>query len=232
MENPTKTGQKKVNVWGLQNNVLYLHLKKERKLKSIMTKTKKIILGCCLMGGAMAVLALIYAKQHMNIGKEYVVEETGYIHSTDNPDKCYFISVAKEKGYTISRISKDDAIQEEKLICRECYPVDEINNYINKLQVTVTKSQFIKDWMVWEMMSKYKNNTHFEYLYVYMDHTGKAHLRGNCFEKNGELERTKLSDVKSIESTCRVCVSRGYSDFIYKYLTTGKYDISLVDNEE
>ena len=147
-------------------------------------------------------LVLIFGKQHMDIGKEYLVEETGYIHSTDNKEKCHYIRDAKNKGYTISRISKEEAVKEEKQICRECYPENEIWDYIKQLQVTVTKNQTIKDWMVWDMMDTFKNNTHFEYLYVYMESTGKLHLRGDCFKKDIDTERTKLSDIKSVESIC------------------------------
>ena len=194
-------------------------------------KNKKII-AYCLIGGIIAVLVLIFGKQHMDIGKEYLVEETGYIHSTDNKEKCHYIRDAKNKGYTISRISKEEAVKEEKQICRECYPVNEIWDYIKQLQVTVTKNQTIKDWMVWDMMDTFKNNTHFEYLYVYMESTGKLHLRGDCFKKDIDTERTKLSDIKSVESICPICVSRKYRNFIDNYIKTGKYDITLIDKAE
>jgi len=59
-------------------------------------KNKKII-ACCLIGGIIAVLVLIFGKQHMDIGKEYLVEETGYIHSTDNKENATTSGMPKIK---------------------------------------------------------------------------------------------------------------------------------------
>ena len=197
-----------------------------------MFKIDKKTYGCCLIGIIIVVLTLIFGKSIMNIGKYYLVEETGYIHSTNDKDKCHFISIAKDRGYIISRISKSEAIKEEKQICRECYSEDEINEYINKLQETVTKNQYIKDWMVWIKMNKYNHNTNFDYLYVYMESSGKLHIKGDCFEKNGIINRIKFSEIHNIESTCHACVNSSYCDFIHKYINTGIYDISLIDVAE
>ena len=194
-----------------------------------MFKIDKKTYGCCLIEIIFVVLIIVFGMSFTDIGKEYLVEETGYIHSTSDEEKCHYISIAKDCGSKISRITKSDAIKEEKNICRECYSEDEVKDYIIKLQKTITKNQFIKDWMVWVKMNKYNNSTNFDYLYVYMESSGKLHIKGDCFEKNGELKRIKFSNIHNIESTCKVCVSRSYCDFIYKYINTGKYDISLID---
>ena len=42
-------------------------------------------------------LVLIFGKQHMDIGKEYLVEETGHIHSTDNKENATTSGMPKIK---------------------------------------------------------------------------------------------------------------------------------------
>lgn len=200
-----------------------------------MKEEKKQTYGCCLIS-TILYICLFCALPHYceNKDKEYLVEETNYIHSTGNKDKCRFIASAKDRKYKISRISREDALKRKKLICKECYPADVQEKYNNALQNILQeesdRKQHTEDMKAWESLEN--DNTDFSKLFVYMEANGTLHIYGNCYEAKGKLERIRFADIDTIKTTCEDCVGREYCDFIYKKLYEGIYDTNQIKEVE
>jgi hypothetical protein len=195
-----------------------------------MAKENKKTYGCCLLELIIVATIIIFGKELSkaisNINAEYFVDETNCIHSNDN---CSHIQFAKERDYTISKIKKSEAIKKQVNICKECYPVQEQEEYNAKLKERISDDQYMKDWEAWIYLNKYTESPRYKDLYVYMESNGKMHINGKCFEaKNIKLQRVRFDDVRHIEATCD-CVSRRFVDFIYKKVNDGIYDVSTID---
>jgi len=191
--------------------------------------------GCCLIEAIVLIIILfVLPKYTKNIGKEYLVEQTNYIHSTDDKDKCRFIASAKDRKYKISRISREDALKQKKLICKECYPADVQKKYNNALQnilqEELVRKQYSDDMAAWESLEN--DNSDFSKLFVYMETNGTLHIYGNCYEAKGKLVRIRFADIDTIKTTCEDCVGREYCDFIYKKLYEGIYDTNQIKEVE
>lgn len=191
--------------------------------------------GCCLIWIIVLIFLFFFLPGYFNnMGKEYLVEYTNYIHSTDDVDKCRFIAIAKDRNYKISRIDKSDALKQEKNICKECYPTDVYEKYFNelqnKLQEKAILKQYSNDEKEWEYLKS--DNADFSKLFVYMETNGTLHIYGNCYEAKGKLERIRFADIDTIKTTCEDCVGREYCDFIYKKLYEGIYDTNQIKEVE
>ena len=167
-----------------------------------------------------------------DVGKEYLVECTDYIHSTDNPDKCRFIAIAKDRNYTISRIDKDRAFAEKKKICKECYTQQEQDEYNRLLQWKIKHNQFWDEQETWNKLSS-KQNVDYKKLIVYMEDNGTMHIDGDCYNiRNSKTTRIQLDLITRFNTTCEDCVGREYCDFIYKKVYEGIYDTSQIKDGE
>lgn len=198
-------------------------------------KESKSDIGCCLIE-IMVCVGVVFAGYYVkDINKDYLVEETGYIHSTDDDDKCSFVKIAHERDYTISRIKKDDAIRKGKKICKECYPIEEQAAFNKKLLENKEKDLFLSDLLKWSPIRLKYDSTDYSELVVYMEHNGVLHLDGNCgwiLGKKKELKRVPFSSIGSFKSTCEDCVDAELVEFIYKAVYENVYDKNLIRDEE
>ena len=191
--------------------------------------------GCCLVEIlflAAAFLTIYFAK---DINKEYLVEETNYIHSTGSNDKCSFIKKAHEKDYTISRIKKDDAIRQNKKICKECYPIEEQADFNKSVAERKENELYLSDAIKWSPIRLKFNSVDYNELYVYMEHNGVLHINGKCgwlIGEKKELERVPFANITSFKSTCEDCVDTELVEFIYKAVYENVYDKDLIRDEE
>lgn len=163
-----------------------------------------------------------------DVGKEYLVDYTGYFHSTDNPDKCRFIAIAKDRNYTISRISKDEARFHKKNICKECYTQQEQDEYNKLLRWIIERDRFSEERKAWQKLES-KQEIDYTELIVYMEDNGTMHIEGDCYMvKNKNTTRVQLEQITRFATTCEECVGREFCDFIYKKVYEGIYDTSLI----
>lgn len=72
--------------------------------------------------------------------RAYLVKETSYIHSTEDVEKCKFISKAKQEGLCIEEVDFQHAPYYEYKICRYCYSPSVVENY-NRLMFEIHKSK-------------------------------------------------------------------------------------------
>ena len=190
--------------------------------------------GCLVVSVVLFILFLVLRSCLNNLDKEYLVEQTNYIHSTNNKKKCRFIAIAKDRNYEISRITKDLALKRKKNICKECYPEDVYEKYNSELKTILQKEmkgkQYSEDNAAWENIGH--SGEDFSKLFVYMETNGTLHILGNCYKAEGKLERINFADIDSIETTCGNCVGREYCDFIYKKLYEGIYDANQIKEVE
>ena len=171
---------------------------------------------------------------------ECVVIETRYFHSTEDKDKCKFIAQAKERNYTIKRMSEDKAREEGYKICKVCFSQKEQESYyklsaIQKEFANYTKwiENHKRENLGWDFLWAKTNsltNEDFSKLYVYIDNKGKLHISTYCMElaQDNTARKIKFDDVVEINTTCELCVGREYVDFIYKKIDKGIYDVSLI----
>jgi len=183
--------------------------------------------GCCLTEILILAVILYVGYSSRDWGKEYLVEKTNYIHSTNNPNKCRFVKIAKERDYKISRISKKDANYKEKKMCKFCYTAEEQKKYNQELRERKKVNFYWEERKAWVDLL-YNNEADFSKLYVYMEYPGKLHISGNCSGIEGTTTRLNFRDIESIETTCEDCVDREYVDFIYYKINNGVYDISQI----
>ena len=191
--------------------------------------------GCCLVEILFVVAFFLMLQFTKDINKEYLVEETNYIHSTGSDEKCRFIKIARERDYTISRIKKDDAIRKGKKICKECYPIEEQAAFNKKFLEDKEKDLFWSDLLKWSPIRLKYDSTDYSELVVYMEHNGVLHLDGNCgwiLGKKKELKRVPFSSIGSFKSTCEDCVDAELVEFIYKAVYENVYDKNLIRDEE
>jgi len=164
-------------------------------------------------------------------GKEYLVIETGFIHSTGNKDKCRFIAQAKEKGYVIGRIDKSEAASQGMKICQWCYTAEEVEKYNEDVFKRKMRKMHLDDWLEWFHFARDKNLKEHE-LYVYLEESGKMHIDGSCYHMKGSPTRVRFDNVTQMETACEYCVSRRYVDFIYKAVYEGILDPAQIKEED
>ena len=196
---------------------------------------KKEGYGCCLVEILFVVAFFILYHFTKDINKDYLVEETGYIHSTDDDDKCRFVKIAHERNYTISRLKKDDALRQGKKICKECYSIEEQAAFNKKVSDIKEKDLYRSDRSKWLPMSLKYDSTDYSKLVVYMEHNGVLHLDGDCgrlFGEKKELERVPFASISSFKTTCEDCVDAELVEFIYKAVYENVYDKNLIRDEE
>lgn len=193
---------------------------------------KDPFIGClleCIVGIAMLLIFHFCMKACSNIGKEYLVEETGYIHSTGDKERCWYIADAKKKGYKISRISMGQAKKEKKSICKACYSKEKQKEYNDDIANRKKWESRYDDWEEWLNLSADKA-INIEKLFVYIEREkGRLHIYGNCnVAEEGELIRVRLDNVEGFDTTCEECVDREYCDFIYKAVYEGIFDSAQI----
>ena len=187
-------------------------------------------------------LLFILPKWCTHINDEYLVEETGYIHSTGRESKCRFIKTAKERGYKISRIEKKDAIEKGYKICHDCYTKQEQEEYNEKLAKHIRDEEAQKKFdelinrkeedLGWFNIDERENIVP-SLFYVYIDATGMLHIDNKCWDLdlNG-AEKVMLQDLDNITTTCATCVDRSVCDFIYKAIYEGVFDKAQIKDYE
>lgn len=167
-------------------------------------------------------------------GYECVVVETGYYHSTNKEDKCHFIKLAKSRDYTIKKINRSKAIDNNYKICHECFTNEEQDGYNKVLALhnhMNNYSRWLKEHMNedlgWTALAYTRN---YDSLFVYIDSKSILHISAICGElaDDGNALKVRFEDVNRINSTCGSCVGREYIDFIYKKINTGVFDISQI----
>lgn len=196
-----------------------------------MKMMKKENLGCLLfyvLLGCVGIFSYLYVQ---NANTRYLVEETGYFHSTDDEEKCRFIKSANMHGYTIKKIDKEVPLRKGYKICKECFPQEKQDKYNKDLKWRKDFNQHLTENMEWSYLT-YGVNYDFNKLVVYIDTKNILHIDGGCFSIDGKASRLPLSEIESIESTCEDCVGREYCDFIYKKIYEGVYDIKAIKDPE
>lgn len=202
----------------------------------LMSDKTKGWLGCLfyfIIFLIIIVLIQLYNDYQKKKESYYLVEETGYFHSTKNEDKCKFIKFAKEKGYTIKMIDKYVPIEKDYHICNECFTHNEQEKYIKDYKFSKISNLHESDISKWEQLSAYLP-CNFNELYVYLDTLNILHIDGNCLYctiEGGRVTRYSFSEIDSISSTCGDCVKRKYCDFIYKKIYEGVYDIKAIKDD-
>ena len=170
---------------------------------------------------------------------DFLVKETKYIHSTNNPNKCRFIFAANSAHYTISSISKSEAINIGAKICKECYDANEQNDYHEKYRKHYRELQEKKmsdlhwnDVTIWLCLDESSSKQDFDNLFVYIEKSGKLHIDGGCLDKNAVMSRVNFNNVRAFSTTCDVCVGRKFVDFIYTKVYKGYYDMSQIKDDD
>ena len=147
--------------------------------------------------------------------KCYLVEDTGYFHSTKDPQKCHFIDAAKRAGYKIRDYDEESALISMRKICKSCYTQEEQRAYNEKIRRKKLADLYWSDKKAW-LFSGDDNGENIRSLYVYIDEDYVLHIDGGCLEATGEKERRRLVETNYISSTCIECVDREYCDLIYQ----------------
>lgn len=200
-----------------------------------MGKTNKGDLGCWLvvvlsLGAAFLIIHFI-----KDINKEYLVEYTGYIHSTGDPDKCRFIAIAKDRNYTINRIKKEEAIRQKKRICKECFPIDVQTDFNKSVSDREANDLYWTDRLKWSPLKLKYDSIDYNGLSVYMEQSGVLHINRGCgwpLGEKKELTRVPFTSIRTFKSTCAECVDAGLCEFIYQAVYNGIYDKSLIRNDD
>lgn len=180
------------------------------------------------------VLIQLYNDYQKKKESYYLIEETGYFHSTKNEEKCRFIKFANEHGYTIKMIDKYVPIEKGYHICKECFTHNEQEKYIKHYNRSKMFELHESDRFEWVYLSiNHLMNSQFDFnkLYVYLDTLNILHIDGNCFYctfEGGHVTRYSFSEIDRISSTCGECVKREFCDFIYKKIYEGVYDINAI----
>ena len=194
-----------------------------------MNKYSKSNYGCCLIEILLCVGVMFTGYYVRDMNKDYLVEETGFIHSTGNEDKCPFIRQAHEKGYSIKRIERKDAARQMNKICKDCFSLEDQASFNASVQDERENALYIGDGLKWFRL-KY-GLTDYSELYVYMEDNGVLHINGGCGKllgKKKNLKRTSFANVNSFKSTCEDCVDAELVEFIYKAVYKNVYDKNLI----
>lgn len=162
-----------------------------------------------------------------NDNSHYLVDETGYFHSTNDKDKCRFIKSAKDGDYHIKKISHPEAVVYSHKICKECFTTDEQKGFRNEVTKMQLFRKMAKEHSLWMELDGNKD-VDYNNLYVYIDSSNIFHIDGNCIMLKGNASRMRLSNVESIYDTCEDCVERWLCDFIYKAVYEGVYDKNVI----
>lgn len=189
--------------------------------------------GCLIP--IIALFAFVVIYRSCNSDKEdacYLVEETGYFHSTNDKDKCRFIKSAKEGNYHINKKSRLWVLAYDKKICKECYTNEEQKTFHEELaraKLLIQKSKEHNKWIGLDSES----DCDYDDLTVYIDSMNTIHIDGNCVMiLNKSSTKVAFGDIEHINNTCEECVERWLCDFIYKAVYERVYDKSVIKTPE
>ena len=211
-------------------------------MKKLIGFIKDIFIGLYLWRFVFVIIGVVIViglAVNAIFGYKCIVVETGYFHSTNKESKCRFIAIAKQRNYTIERMSEENARKKGYKICKECFSESEQKTYYQIKEfsehldfVAKHAKESAQEEFMWGSL-KYKNDFNYDSLCVYIDAENVLHISKTCYGiyNKGAIKK-KLNDVERINTTCESCVGREYVDFIYKKINEGVYDVSQIKEVE